>query len=65
MSDAKINPKILTTIRQNSQGDDLVADFLKELVYEEAEHTPGWWWRKTYRKKVKKYSNQWRGRNED
>ena len=60
-----INPEILKKVRENSDGDQVVAEFIIELIYEEVEHRPGWWWKRTYRKKVKAYSDMWRDRNED
>lgn len=65
MSNRTINPRIVETLRQNSEGDDAIAGFLIDLAYEEAEHAPGWWWRQTYKEKVKQYSERWRNEDED
>jgi hypothetical protein len=65
MSNRTINPRILKTLRQNSEGDDAIAGFLIDLVYEEAEHSTGWWWRQTYKEKVEQYSERWRNEDED
>lgn len=65
MTSRKINPQILDKIRENSEGDDVVADFLVDLIYEEVQHSPGWWWRKDYEEKVKQYSREWSSTNEN
>lgn len=65
MSAGKINPQVVKKVRENSEGDEVVAEFLIDLIYKEAEHGPGWWWSRTYRKKVKAYSNKWRDQDED
>jgi len=65
MTDRKINPRILKNIRRNSRGDDAIADFLVDLVYEEAENSSGWHWRRIYKEKVKQYSERWRNEGED
>jgi hypothetical protein len=65
MSNRKINPRILEKIRQNNEGDDAIAEFLIDLIYEEAEHPEGWWWNRTYTKKVKQYSKKWGNADED
>jgi hypothetical protein len=59
MSDGKVNPRILKAIRENSEGDTAVVEFLTDLLYEEAQHPGQWWWRDTYKKKVKEYAARW------
>lgn len=54
MSDG-INENIIKGIRESCGGDDVMAEFLIDLIYEEAEHPGQWWWRETYNKKIKKY----------
>ena len=65
MNSVKINERILKGIRQNSEGDEIIEKFLTELIYEEADHPGQWWWKDTYRKRVDKYSADWRGDDED
>lgn len=65
MSDAKLNPRILRQLRHNSQDDESVFEFLKELILMEAQNRSGWWWREPYRNKVEEYATRWRGPHED
>ena len=65
MSDVKVNEQILNWISINSKDDKTVEDFLKDLIYEEAEHPGQWKWKENYRKKIKNYSAKWRNSNED
>lgn len=65
MDSGKINEKILKGIKKNCEDDEVLADFLIYLVYEEAEHSGKWWWKDTYRKKVEEFSEKWGGSNED
>lgn len=59
MSDGRINEQILNWIKINSKDDKIIEDFLKDLIYEEVEHTRQWKWKDNYRKKIKKYSDEW------
>jgi hypothetical protein len=65
MSSRSIHPRIVRKIRQNNAGDKVIGDFLIDLIYEEADHSPGWWWRKFYIQKVEQYSQKWRNKSED
>lgn len=65
MSDFKINERILESIRENSEGDEVVERFLIDLIYEEANHPGQWRWKETYRKLVDKYSADWREGDEN
>ena len=64
MDDSRINEQILKCIRINTKNDKVIEEFLIELIYEEAEHPGQWWWKDTYKKKIKEYSEKWGGRNE-
>ena len=59
MSDGRINEQILNWIKINSKDDKIIEDFLKDLIYEEAEHTGQWKWKDNYKKKIKKCSDEW------
>jgi hypothetical protein len=65
MSDGRINEQILNWIKINSKDDKIIEDFLKDLIYEEAEHPGQWKWKDSYRKKINKYLDKWRECNED
>ena len=65
MSKVKINDQILKEIKENSKDNKAIAEFLIDLLYEEAEHSSQWWWKETYKKKVKKYSREWIDGNEN
>lgn len=53
----KINDKIIKEIDKHST-DKNIAEFLKELLFEEAEHPGMWHYKKTYRKAIEKYSEE-------
>jgi hypothetical protein len=65
MSERKIHSQIVKKIRQNSEEDEVIGDFLIDLFYEEAEHSPRWHWRKVYNKRVEQYSQDWSDKDED
>jgi len=44
-----INERILTGIRESTD-DNKLFDFLKDILFEEAEHPSQWWWKETYKK---------------
>lgn len=59
MSDGKINEQIIKWIRKNSGNDEVISNFLFDLLYEEVEHPGQFWWRDTYKKKIKEYIKKW------
>jgi hypothetical protein len=65
MNKIKINEKILDGIHENSGGDMIIENFLKELIFEEADHFAQWRWKEVYKKIVDKYSEHWEGNNEN
>ena len=60
-----LSEKILFGIKENSNNDRVVINFLKNILYEEVEHAGGRWWKSTYREMIKKSSEEWSGINED
>lgn len=59
MSESKINEAILKGIRENSENDEAISEFLVDLIYEEAEHPGGQWrWKENYKKKIEQYSEK-------
>lgn len=59
MSDGKINEAILKGIRENCENDEVISEFLVDLIYEEAEHPGGQWrWKDNYKKKIEQYSEK-------
>jgi len=65
MSIGKINKRILDGIRENSEDDKVLENFLIEIILEEANHPGAWWWKETYKKKVDKYLKEWEGFDEN
>ena len=65
MSEIRVNEQILNWISINSKDDKAVENFLKDLIYEEAEHSGQWRWKENYRKKIKNFSDKWSDSNED
>lgn len=65
MSEIRVNEQILNWISINSKDDKIVENFLKELIYDEAEHPGQWRWKENYKKKIKNYSDNWRDSNEN
>jgi len=59
MSSVKINERILEGITKNSGGDEVIKDFLINLIYEEADHPGQWWWKDTYKKLIDRFSADW------
>ncbi|MHC1572701.1 MAG: hypothetical protein ACXQTL_08195 [Methanosarcinales archaeon] len=59
MGDLKINERILESIRENSESDKVLENFLIELIYEEANHPGQWHWKETYRKLIDKHLADW------
>lgn len=62
MSSRILNPKIIKEIMGNCDDNNL-ADFIKELLFKEAEGLG--WWRDTYKELLNKYSNYWGELDED
>lgn len=54
--------RILRGMRTKSSGDNVVSNFLVDLLYEEQQHPA--WWKETYREKIENYSNKW-GESDD
>jgi hypothetical protein len=65
MSGVKINERILNSIRENSNNDNIIEQFLIDLVYEEASHRGQWRWKDTYNKLIDKYLSDWEIDNEN
>lgn len=65
MSEVRINEEILKWIKEYCKDDEILGDFLKELILEEAEN-PGWWkWREKYLEKITVFSEKWSVHNEN
>lgn len=59
MADGKINEQILKSIRANGKQEPAIAEFLVELILEEAEHPGQWRWKDAYRKKMQLHCEKW------
>jgi len=65
MGGVKVSTRILQGIRENSEGEKAIEDFLVSLMYEEAGHPGQWWWKEVYRRRVDQYSADWEETDED
>lgn len=65
MNGDRINEQIIESIREKSENSKAIADFLIDLIYNEAEHPKQWKWKDTYRKKIQKYLREWGENDED
>ena len=65
MAKSGINKKILNGIRNVGKDYGSVVEFLKEILYKEAEHQGRWKWKNEYKKKIEKYVKDWENINED
>ena len=55
-----INERILQLLYEKTNDDPQIKDFLKDLLFEESNHTGSWWKYKDYYKlKIKQYSKNW------
>ena len=52
MSDGRINKKIIKNIEEYCEGDNNIVSLLKDLLFEEADHSSQWWWKDAYKKKI-------------
>lgn len=65
MSKDGINERIIKGIKECSADKD-IANFLIELLYEEAEHAGSRrWWKDPCREKIEQYSKDWGESHED
>ena len=65
MEKGRVSGQILLSIRENCQGDEIIASFLIKLLYEEANHPGQWKWRETYDKYLHDFVNRWEGEDEN
>jgi len=61
MNESSINEQILKWIKENSKNDEVLENFLKELIYEEIKRAGQWKWKDIYREKVITFSAEWEG----
>jgi len=62
---SRLNPHILKAVQQLTEDDIEARKFIEEMLFEEHLHPGQWWFKEYYKKKIKTYSRQWRGKNED
>ena len=61
MTQGKVNDLIIKAIKENSQGDELINEFLINLIFEEAEHAGATWhWKQRYRNRISSDADKWR-----
>ena len=66
MTSGKISEQIVGALQEKTGEDEVMAEFLIEMLYEESEH-PGIWRaaKRTYKANIKKCSHDWSGDSED
>lgn len=60
-----LNEELIRSINDASEKDEVIRDFLINLVFEEAEHPDRWWWNRTYREKVEDHVKRWKGNDKN
>ena len=55
MKDTKIREQIITAVRKSAESNELVGEFILEMLYEESLHAGQWWFREPYKKKMESY----------
>jgi len=65
MSEGRINEEVLRVLQEHTGGDEVIKNFLVDLIYEESAHGKKWKFSKIYLDKIDKYSKKWGGINED
>lgn len=65
MDQSRLDEELVRTIDVASEGDDVLRQFLLDLVFEEAEYPGRWRWKNAYREKVKASAKQWKGNDEN
>ncbi|HEY8363041.1 MAG TPA: hypothetical protein VIK77_09185 [Tissierellaceae bacterium] len=66
MGDVRINERIIKGIKECSEGDKIIENFLIDLIYEEAEHSGKWWkWMDKYEEKIERYVDNWSDANDN
>ena len=55
----KINEDILQKIKENSKGDIVIGELLRELVIEESFHERSWQWKEEYDKRISDHLKGW------
>jgi hypothetical protein len=60
-----VSQRILSGIKEKSEGDKLIEHFLVDLIYEEASHTGQWHWKEAYMRLVEGRSEEWGDTHED
>lgn len=58
---SKLNEHILDTVRNKTSDDDVMHDFLFEILRAEADQTGKYWWhfKDKYKKLISRYSRSW------
>jgi hypothetical protein len=65
MTDGRINKRILSALKHQSQDDEVIHQFLVDLIYDEVEHPGHWRWKGSYTAKVRDCTAKWGGAHED
>jgi len=65
MTGPTINIPILRVVSEKTSDDPLLRQFIKEMLFEELEHQGQWWFKETYKKKIREYSEKWGKGDED
>jgi len=65
MNEDKISEEVLKALRDNIGYNEIMLNFLIDLLYEEAIHLTGWKFSKKYREKIEHYIKDWENTHED
>ena len=61
----KINEKIIEMIRKKTENNELIGDFLIELLYYENEHPNQWKYKKFYKNQIEIFLEKGENKNEN
>lgn len=59
----RISEDVLEVLKAECKDDDIMLQFLIDLIFEESDHPGNWWWKKEYTKYITKYYLEWGGGN--
>lgn len=54
MSDSRLNPRIFQVLKEKCD-DEIVTEFLNDILITETDNDKGWWFREYYNDKLDKY----------
>jgi len=64
MSDSRLNPRIFQVLKEKCD-DEIVTEFLNDILITETDNDKGWWFREYYNDKLDEYIKKWSDNSED